>query len=245
MPDSDPKPPPLNDRTDVLPRTPGQPPEGWLPPLPQVQPQEPLKTPWGFMRRASMRIRPLHLLLGGVGSALLGAAIVLAVVAVVARQAGWFHPYGANTNPGPAAAQASAPALPVTRSEQGAGPRVGRARPEADRAHRERAASAKAPANEALTKEEIVAVVKQNAQSLGACIDAARNHDKLPTGPATLLVDFTILPSGAVKSAELKSPDWVLKTSLPGCFSLRIRGWRFPPSASTAPVKNLPLPVTF
>jgi len=196
-----------------------------------------------FRRRATLpNIRLIHVWLGSVGSALLAVVLVLAVVGHVGQRNGWFSPRSTVvvTTPAPQPAPAS---TPIAMDGTPSAPRASHTG-EAGSAHKHSAAHADTAATP-LTKDDIVGVVKQNAQTLGPCLDAVRNKDKLPAGPAVLLVDFTILPTGAVKAAELKGPDWAVKSSLAHCFAAKIKTWKFPSSVAGAPVSNLPLPVTF
>jgi hypothetical protein len=227
----------------------------WLPPLPLVM-SPPRRD--SFLYRTFSRLRPIHVWMGSIGSALVTAILIVGAGAYYGQRAGWFSRRTArSTSP---TAPAAAPAAPATSvpiqpaAEPGAhlphheplpGAKSSKAKTEGEKPHHRHAAETKTPAANELTKDDIIAAVKQNAPSLGICIVSARKQDKVPPGPTTLLVDFAVLPDGTVGSAELKAPEWVTKTSLPQCFNAKMLTWRFPPSGSGAPVKNMPLPVTF
>jgi hypothetical protein len=227
-------------------------PDEWLPPLPDISAQPPRMTLW---RRATRRIRPVHQWLGSLGSALLGGLVVLAVMLYVGQRAGWFvarsdSPPAAPADPAaiaPPALVSPSPAGEGRRRTAGSGAAAAPAHPRADEdaPRHERPASARAAAVAALTKEDIISIIRQNAPSLGSCIEAARKRETVVAGPTKLLVDFVVSPNGAVKAVEVKGPDWLQRTSVPKCVGSRIRAWQFPASQAGAPIKNLPLPVTF
>jgi len=98
-----------------------------------------------------------------------------------------------------------------------------------------------APARgDALTAADIKLGVKQNMSKVKGCIKSARKAGVLTPGRHTLILDWTIAPSGAVTKAHVRGPARVLNTSLAKCFSSAMRRWQFPPSPKGAPVKNFP-----
>lgn len=237
---------------------PDEKPLDWLPPLPIVTQSRRRDT---FLRQTLSRLRPIHLFLGSVLTAILTTALILGAIGYVAYRTGWLARLIALKPAGPAvtgpAVAGSTPASPLVapraaepagsagRSEPSSGAKSGKGKPDTDKPHHQHGTTGKAPSIVNLTKEEIVASVKQNTQSLGICIVAAKNQNKVPPGPAVLLIDFNILPDGSVNSAQLKGPDWALKTVLPQCFNAKILTWHFPTSTVGAPVTNMPLPVSF
>ena len=60
------------------------------------------------------------------------------------------------------------------------------------------------------------------------CIKKARSQGELAPGRHTLVLEWSIQPSGKVANPKLKGPANVLGTSLPGCFSRGMRKWKFP-----------------
>ncbi len=227
------------DQNPAVPESPGErSPSDWLPPMPDLS--EPPPQP--FFQRTTRRIKPIHLWAGSLGSALIGGMLVLGVILYLGRRSATPPPPGdGDGSPAVVAPSGASPGA----SDAHRRPATARTHGDPDRSRHERVAAEKAKQADALTKEDVIAVVQQNASGLGACIDAARSRDKVPSGPVTLLLDFTVAPNGAVKAVDLKGPDWVRRTSLPKCFGAKIRAWRFPASRAGAPIKNLPLPVTF
>ena len=72
------------------------------------------------------------------------------------------------------------------------------------------------------------------------CIKSARRAGVLAPGRHTLILDWTISPSGAVSNAHVRGPASLVNTSLATCFSSAMRRWQFRPSPKGAPVKNFP-----
>jgi len=225
----------------------GPPPRDWIP---AAGPQGlPPSDPWhNLARRASMRIKPVHFWMGSVGSALIGAAVVLIAVLIASRQLG--PQAGA---PAPAAVAApTAPALvPPTHDDvdtpEKANATKGPTRPhnKARLAAPERAPEPTPTAKtaKALSTADVVAAMKDNIPKLAPCLESARKRNEITAGKHMLVLDFTITAAGVTKGAELKGPAEVLKTSLPACFAAKMRTWKFPPSQGGAPVKNFPLPI--
>jgi hypothetical protein len=231
--------------------------DDWLPPLPHLTAQ-PRMTLWRRAtqwRQATQRIRPLHLWLGSLGSAVLGGLIMLGVMLYLGQRGGWLstQPDGTTDDAAVRAPVAPSALVPVSPSNDGhhrpagSNPAMGSARAHGgdEGPRHERSTSARTSVTDVLTKNDIISVVRQNAPSLAACIDLARGREGVVSGPAKLLIDFVVSPNGTVKAADVRGPDWLQRTSVPKCFASRIRAWRFPASRSGAPVKNLPLPVTF
>jgi hypothetical protein len=91
-----------------------------------------------------------------------------------------------------------------------------------------------------LGKEDIMAGVKKGMGAVMSCIKTARAKGELAPGRHTLVLEWTIQPSGKVSSPKLKGPANVLGTSLPACFGRGMRKWSFPSSDKGAPVRNFP-----
>jgi hypothetical protein len=96
------------------------------------------------------------------------------------------------------------------------------------------------PAKEKLTREDIMAGVKKGSSAVSSCIKTGRAKGELTPGRHTLVLEWTILPSGKVSSPKLKGPSNVLGTSLPGCFARGMRRWSFPATEKGGPVRNFP-----
>ena len=88
-----------------------------------------------------------------------------------------------------------------------------------------------------------MAGVRENAKSLGPCLQAARSRQEVLPGKLRLVLSWTVLPSGAVSRPKLQGPRTVQNTSLPACFESKMEAWRFPPSDAPSKVRNFPLPV--
>jgi hypothetical protein len=101
------------------------------------------------------------------------------------------------------------------------------------------AGAGKAPVKQ-LKIEDIVKGVKKNAKTVMRCIQNAKNLGELGAGKHTLLLDFTIKPSGGVRKPVLKGPANLARTSLGTCFPKAMKKWTFRASKSGAPVKNYP-----
>ncbi len=95
-----------------------------------------------------------------------------------------------------------------------------------------------------LTRNDIIEGVRQGKSSVSQCaIRAGRGRELLP-GRYNLVLDFHIRSNGTVATARVKGPDSVLDTSLPACFALGVRKWRFAASQNGAPVRNFKFPIT-
>ena len=206
----------------------------WLPPalLP------PRDESAGFHRvggqRPSMMIRPVYFWLCNLLSATLGALVVLTVI-VLSRPRGHESP----------SIHESAPALVDPGSatpdvQQSAGP-SGRAG-----GRREGGTKSKMKGKLArdLQEQDVASAIKANLPTIASCIEAARLGNEITAGKHTMIFDFVILPSGAVRDAQFKGPDTLLRTSLPRCLSAKLNTWRFPDSSHGAPVTNVPITVT-
>ena len=91
------------------------------------------------------------------------------------------------------------------------------------------------------TKDEVVSGVKSNAKAIIPCLQAAKAKGELAAGKHTLVLDFVIKPNGSVSDGQLKGPNYVMGTSMPGCFAQKMKAWTFPASKNGIPVKNYPL----
>jgi len=95
-----------------------------------------------------------------------------------------------------------------------------------------------------LSKEDVMSGVRTHAATLGPCLQAARASNEIAIGKHTLMLDFVITPSGGVTGGALSGPAYVMGTSLPACFAKTMKGWTFPASKTSVPVKNFPLALT-
>lgn len=101
------------------------------------------------------------------------------------------------------------------------------------------------PGKEKLALEDILAGVKKGQGAVRPCLERAQRGRELLPGSYRIILDWMIRPDGSVTGAKVKGPASVLSSSLPACFELQMRKWKFPPSAKGAPVRNFPFgPVT-
>ena len=104
-------------------------------------------------------------------------------------------------------------------------------------------AAAEAPViSSELTPDDIKAGVEANMNNLDTCISAAAVADSFPIAkPFILMADWTIKPDGSVVDGALKGPLYALSTSMPACFAVKMKAWKFRASPSGAPVRGYPL----
>lgn len=209
----------------------------WMPPV-ETQPWEKAARVMATGRRLSMKIRPVHLWLGSLVSAMLGAVVVLLVVVFVSRREVEKPPLPEQPALAPVAQEPELAGLPASQDDADTSGKDG-----ARRAGTKWKAKGKAGSGE-LEMAEVAEGIKTNLPKIGPCIEAARKGGEIPAGKHTMIFDFDILPGGAVKHGVLTGPDYLLKTSLPKCLASKLRTWRFPDSAHGASVTNVPVGVT-
>ncbi len=96
------------------------------------------------------------------------------------------------------------------------------------------------PAKASLTKEDVVNGVKKNLSIVAPCLKEARAKGEIEPGQYTFTLEWVIQPDGSVSKAALKGPPNVLSSSLPGCFAVSMKRWRFPASQKAMPIFNFP-----
>ena len=96
------------------------------------------------------------------------------------------------------------------------------------------------PDKKAIDQKDVMVGVKKGMGAVMGCIKKARAQGELAPGRHTLVLEWSIQPSGKVANPKLKGPANVLGTSLPNCFARGMRKWRFPSSEKGAPVRNFP-----
>ena len=208
-----------------------------------------------------MKLRPIHFWMGTIGSAFLGAAIVIVAVVLIGRHKGFFDdpPSPAANGPltgapggGRSVSDLVAPSSDLSKDDDdttqpGASKGGGlRSKSKGRPAQTEKSLEAhngKAAAVKELTTNDVLAGVKENVPKLGPCLEAARKKNEMAAGKHTLVMSFTVTPNGTVKGGKLEGPDYLLKTSLSGCVATKMHGWRFPASAAGATIKSFLLPI--
>jgi len=207
-------------------------------------------------------LKPIHLAFGGMGLLAVGLIVVLAIVLTRPPQTVVADANNANTPP--VVTPPDKPATPVVNPDEPPVPAVVPTTPTAKEPKRKRRrkgggggggsdpltdlvndppprpAAARKVDKPVLGKNDIMSGVKKGMGAVMGCIKTARAKGELAPGRHTLVLEWTIQPSGKVSSPKLKGPSNVLGTSLPACFSRSMRKWSFPSSEKGAPVRNFP-----
>lgn len=88
---------------------------------------------------------------------------------------------------------------------------------------------------------EIVGGVRTQASTLSTCVRVARQSGQLTPGPHTLVLSWTITPSGQVTGARMVGPTNLLGTTLRQCVPHQMSGWSFRAPSRVTPVTNFPM----
>ena len=239
--------------------------------LPESMPAPPANIPIFAGSRSAFAIRPAHLWLVGIGSALFGALVTLLIVLMLRPEDGEPPIAVAEESLGADAVESAMDDLvPVfSRGEEevegeveadveeaigvskgGSKRKAGKSKQKghvgtpSDPSLQSSSAASGSVSNTPLTTAEISAGIKKNLGKLGPCFVAARKRKEVEPGKHTLVLDFLIMPNGSVRDAALTGPEDLTRKRIAKCVSGNLRQWRFPASAGGSPVRKLNLPIT-